>query len=31
VPIVVNDGSESASLLIVSAPRSSVYETMDWC
>ena len=31
VRIVSNEGSEPASLLIVSAPRSSGYETMDWC
>jgi uncharacterized cupin superfamily protein len=31
VRIAVNEGSEPASLLVVSAPRSSGYETMDWC
>jgi mannose-6-phosphate isomerase-like protein (cupin superfamily) len=28
---VVNDGSEVARVLIVSAPRTSGYEPLDWC
>ena len=30
VRTVRNDGSETATILIVSAPRSSGYEPMDW-
>ena len=30
VRTVRNDGSESASVLIVSAPRASGYEAMEW-
>lgn len=30
VRTVQNDGDEAASVLIVSAPRSSGYEPMDW-
>jgi quercetin dioxygenase-like cupin family protein len=30
VRTIRNDGSETATILIVSAPRSSGYEPMDW-